>query len=428
MNFLKDLPELIKADVISIETADKIRSYYKSKEQQSSNKLLISFGILGSLLIGLGIILIIAHNWDDLSNNLKTICAFFPLLIGQIVAIYVFIKQRESIAWREASAVFLFIAVAVCISLISQIYNIPGSIASFMLTWLLLTIPLVYTLRSSLVSLFVIVGISYYHIYNNYWAHITPSDYWYFAFILLVIPHYIQLLKENKWNGFIAFHHWLLSISILIAIPVFIKTNEQLIVIAYASTLASLYIVGSLINFENKKWISNGYKIVAAILSMSLCYMLSFKSFWYDITKATYDFHELQDYCEVIIGTVSTFIAIILLIIKVRNKSIREIQALDVLFLFILPIYFIGHFTTLAQVLMNLLIFFNGLYTIWQGHQKNHLGIINYGLLIISILIICRFFDSNLNFIVRGLLFVLVGIGFLATNLFIIKKRKSNES
>jgi hypothetical protein len=54
----------------------------------------------------------------------------------------------------------------------------------------------------------------------------------------------------------------------------------------------------------------------------------------------------------------------------------------------------------------------------------NHLGILNYGLVIISILVACRFFDTDMSFVLRGLIFVSLGLGFFAVNYWMIKKRK----
>lgn len=79
MNVLEDISELLRAGVISQETADKIKEYYKSKGNQSHHKLFIVFGILGAILVGLGILLIIAHNWDNFSRISKTVLAFFTL-------------------------------------------------------------------------------------------------------------------------------------------------------------------------------------------------------------------------------------------------------------------------------------------------------------------------------------------------------------
>ena len=84
MSISKDIFELLEANVISEETAEKIREYYQIKKEDSTNKLFIVFGILGALLVGLGLILIIAHNWDELSRTTKIIFAFLPLIVGQV--------------------------------------------------------------------------------------------------------------------------------------------------------------------------------------------------------------------------------------------------------------------------------------------------------------------------------------------------------
>ena len=76
----KDLDELLHANVITSETVRDIEQYYLSKKQQSVNPLLAIFGALGGILVGLGIILIFAHNWDNFSRHIKTLLAFTPLL------------------------------------------------------------------------------------------------------------------------------------------------------------------------------------------------------------------------------------------------------------------------------------------------------------------------------------------------------------
>ena len=68
MSLLKDIQDLVNAEIISDEVADKIQDYYRTKGSLSKNRLFVVFGILGAILIGLGIILIIAHNWDELSR------------------------------------------------------------------------------------------------------------------------------------------------------------------------------------------------------------------------------------------------------------------------------------------------------------------------------------------------------------------------
>nr|MBP6695882.1 DUF2157 domain-containing protein [Saprospiraceae bacterium] len=84
----KDIEELLHKDIIDEKTAEKIYNYYRHKKSNSENPLFIVFGILGAILVGLGIILIIAHNWDHLSRLVKTVIVFIPMAISQILCGY----------------------------------------------------------------------------------------------------------------------------------------------------------------------------------------------------------------------------------------------------------------------------------------------------------------------------------------------------
>ncbi|MEL7342120.1 MAG: DUF2157 domain-containing protein, partial [Bacteroidota bacterium] len=165
---LKALPELIEAGIISSEKAADIRYYLESRKQPAQNRLLVVFSILGAILVGLGIILILAHNWDDLSRTTKSIIAFIPLLVGQVACAYVILKRPDNTAWKEGASAFLIFGVGASISLISQIYHIEGNLGSFMLTWMLLIAPLMYLMRSSISSLLFLAGITYYAVLVGY--------------------------------------------------------------------------------------------------------------------------------------------------------------------------------------------------------------------------------------------------------------------
>lgn len=91
---IKDLPELIEANVISQETAERISDYYHQKKNKEPNRLIAVFGIIGAILVGMGIILIVAHNWDDFGRTTKSILAFLPLLLGQASCAFALIKKK----------------------------------------------------------------------------------------------------------------------------------------------------------------------------------------------------------------------------------------------------------------------------------------------------------------------------------------------
>ena len=164
MSLLQDLTELEKAGVITRENANQIVDYYKKKEGASptANKQLFVFGVLGALLVGIGLMFIIANQWDSLSRNVKTTCAFLLLIVPHLLCLFALVKKADKIVWLESTALLLFFAVGANISLVGQIFHINGDASTFLLTWMLLTVPLVFIMRSSAVSLAYFIGLLFY--------------------------------------------------------------------------------------------------------------------------------------------------------------------------------------------------------------------------------------------------------------------------
>lgn len=117
----------------------------------------------------------------------------------------------------------------------------------------------------------------------------------------------------------------------------------------------------------------------------------------------------------------------LLFLYLVKNAG-QKINPLVFIFLVFTGIFFIGiGAPALGAILMNLLVLAVGIFIIRRGLEINHLGILNYGLLIITVLVLCRFFDTDLSFVLRGLMFVGVGAGFFFANSLLMKKRKQYE-
>ncbi|MCK5242835.1 hypothetical protein KAR34_10315 [bacterium] len=58
------------------------------------------------------------------------------------------------------------------------------------------------------------------------------------------------------------------------------------------------------------------------------------------------------------------------------------------------------------------------------GVQLKKLSLSNGGLLLVALLVVTRFFDSDMSFLGRGLVFVIIGAIFLGINIYIIKQKK----
>ncbi|PIA81023.1 hypothetical protein BFR04_15065 [Gaetbulibacter sp. 4G1] len=415
-----DIKELVEEQVITNEVAIDIENFYKYKKESSPNRLFTVFAVLGSALVGLGIILILAHNWDNFSRSIKTVFAFTPLIIGQFIVGYTILKKKSA-TWREASGVFLFFAVGASMALVSQIYNTPGDFSSYMLMWILLCAPLIYLLKSNtLAILHIVFATNYACSYGYFDGNQTP---WlYLILLVIIIPHYYQLLKNKKTHNVTSIFNWFLPLSVVIVLGAFVYRSEEFGFLMYVILFGLFYNIGKSPFFDNQKLRRNGYLILG---SLGTIYMLMFASFewlWKDILRHDIIFNSQEFYISIILF----LLALSVLIYSHSKKWIQSFNLFQYVFIIFTAIFFIGITSSIIPtILVNLIILVLGIVAIKIGADKFHFGILNYGLLIITALIVCRFFDTNMSFVVRGLLFVCVGVGFFLTNYMMLKKQKS---
>jgi uncharacterized membrane protein len=97
----EELPVLVNRGVLSAESVEKIHGYYGTVGRHDGRRLMMRlFGVLGAALIGSGIILLLAHNWEELSRPVRAAVSVIPLVVSQALAGWVLLKRRESAAWR----------------------------------------------------------------------------------------------------------------------------------------------------------------------------------------------------------------------------------------------------------------------------------------------------------------------------------------
>ncbi len=428
----KELELLEKEGVISTETAGNIRAYYQSKSENPHTKLFVVFAILGAILVGLGIILIIAHNWDELSRPVKVFFAFLPLVVGQLFCAYSLLKKSDSPAWKEGSTAFLFFAVGASISLISQVYNIHGDLSTFLFTWMLLCCPLIYVMNSSMASLLYIVGITYYvvesHTYWSVFRHVENS-YHYWWLLLLMLPHYFFIYKRNPDSNSMIFHNWVIPLSLIFALATLEKGNGTLLSMAYMSMFGLFYLIGDSTFFQTARRRVNGYLVIGSLGTVHILLMTSFSWYWEEVNRKEFNFTNVLTAPEFIATVIITALSLFILVRQGKEKIRAEFHPMKIIFILFIVLFSLGQTqTTFPIIAINLIILLTGVYTIRNGARYDHLGVLNYGLLTITALVVCRFFDSDMSYIVRGLLFVVVGIGFFLANYLMLKKRKAQDA
>lgn len=136
--FLKSkLKKWIEADLITDSTAEAILNFEK---KGTSNNVLYGILWLGALSIIVGIISIIAANWNEIPKSVKLTVDFLWLIA---LAVGVFKSQSKSPFIFELYLFILFGSIMGTIALIGQIYHLESHLFFSFGLWLLIGTPLV---------------------------------------------------------------------------------------------------------------------------------------------------------------------------------------------------------------------------------------------------------------------------------------------
>lgn len=415
---LKELPALESEGLISAEQAARIRARY-ADNGQSASRMLVVFAILGSLLVGLGVILIIAHNWDDLPRVARTVIAFIPVLLGQGLVMFHLVRQKGSAGWREGSAVFLACALCACVALISQIYHVSGDLPGYLLTCSLLMLPLLYLPGSFITALVYLAMITWYAWMTHFEQWSSLQKPWIVLPLLLAaVPFYLLRVRESGTGaGF-----WWLSLFMALASGVSSQLFFSDLEVEQALSMMAVASVFTLVPWlhpgrELRTW---PWVLVGALAILVLLFVFSFRAPWEDIND-----HQLRG--DMIGAGALILVCAVLYVLSLRRRKPFERWPWPEALGLMLVCYGIGHYSPgLAALLVNAALLVMGVVNVRRGTEGDSLSRMNLGLAIIGLTILMRFFDTDLDFVVRGLGFIAIGAGFLYMNVRAVRQRKKH--
>jgi uncharacterized membrane protein len=425
-----DLPELTAAGILTEDTAKRLREHYGEAPEVSRTAVaVLLFAILGSALIAAGIILLFAHNWDQLGRTSRTVLSFTPLLAAQALGLWVLFRRPSSAGWCESAAVFLVGGIGVAIALIAQTYHIAGDEASFFLTWSILVLPCVYLFRSVIATLASMAGfLTWAGLVQQYAAHAV--GFW--PLTLLLAPMIVQALRQRESSptaiwltlGTLAY----LTIGVGIVLE---KTLPGLWIIAYAS-LMTLFSLGA--RLAHTRAVRLPAQVVGYAGGIFLLMFFTYSWVWDDIGPRHYRVNEtyhawagVHDY------VVCLVLPILVVLVTLKTWRAEPVLTLTwAAFPFIASLGYaavvLSDSAGVAQVLINVYMALAGCAFLASGLRSGALASANYGMLMIALLAIARFFDSDLGFVLRGILFILAGIFFLALNLVMLRRQRKMEA
>jgi len=210
VNWLKkEIPVWIQNNTISNQQGDNLLEYYliQPKKEFKKTNLARLLTTIGSILLGLGVILFVAANWTKLSKIFEIILILSVTFITFILGYYFSYKKN---GYNNLGKGLLFASSIMwggAIAFLSQMYHIPGSdIWIIFLLWAIPILPVGYFFDSS--PTFILSSILALVWNLSYNIGINASNYYYLAFAFIIL---LPLSRKNK------LHYIINIIAILIS-------------------------------------------------------------------------------------------------------------------------------------------------------------------------------------------------------------------
>lgn len=423
------LPSLTTKGVISSETATRLKDHFGSINEKSTTSIaLIITGVLGAVLVGAGIILIFGVNWEQFSTLQRTVLSILPLIFAQLLYGFTFFKRPKLVPWIESTSIFLMLMLASSLALISQTYHIEGETSDFLLTWLLLSIPLMYLMNSSACAILFMTLSTWWLSFTFSFSSHSPT-FWYWLFLIAVLPHLFLNIYGKKIETRQLLLSWIFIISFTLAMCIiYSRKSWEIGTIAVGFITPVVYLAGKYVFAAGKTIWHRPFQTVALGVMILVCLIFSYSA-EYRTSNLTTILDRIQE--EGFSGdlkSVFVLISLVAFIVLAYLRINKKLQTNPFVLCFpLLTALVVIESDTITVVFSNLFLLSFAIYYIYNGITYQKLSLINTGMIIISALIVLRFVDSSISFMVKGIVFLIIGLCFLFANFYLSKKYRLNE-
>lgn len=424
---LEQLPKWEREGLLTTDAARTLRERHEVDHSQPGLAQIVMASI-GALLIGTGLIAVVGYNWDDFSRPVRLLFAFLPLLLTQFFSFRVLQRGEASTApVRETAALLQALATGACIALVSQIYHLGGAWPDFLFSWFLLSLPLVWLLRSHSVAIFYLIAIAIWSVHQT-----GPGQPWhdspliYPLLLLGLLPYWPGWPCKGPLSISV---RWVMTISAILGLcsaAVFVSARtgghyphrEESFTWLWTITAAAIALFPL-----NQAGIteSTGRKpqiVLGALWLLGVGVTSTFRDVSAHLVKGAS--HALTlPWCW---GLLAALAAFGLLAFKQRRWAVLAVASVALLPLIAIPFtHGNGEHGTLLSWLVTLHLSAIGLTLILLDFQGKR-GAPRAGALLLSVLIIARMSDSEFSLLTKGIGFIVVGAAFLAFNFFMIRR------
>jgi uncharacterized membrane protein len=402
-------------------TIEKITAYYKAKEENEPNKLGAILGVLGSILIGLGIILILAKNWGYFPRGVKVTISLIPFLIGSFGGIFI-IKKGVSGWIKEAAAIFTTIGILTAVVMSGQIYHILVDewVLFFIIT--MLSLPLVYLYGSTL-------DLAAYLVLGSLCMFMTDlTDLWTKVILgMIIIGASIPFVKVRYNKDKFGFETGWCQVFLALAGFAFISSlayNGVLLRELYFTYFILLVGLDALLYEDTLAFTMRPFAVVGNIGLYITLFVFTFSEFWRYVDTSNVNWQHML----IIVLFVGVVIGIIAKLITSKRDFTKRLFIYFIAIAMIIGFRLFGllgnESSVILAVVLNIIFISLSIMTLREGIIYSSMSRMNIGLMLLAAITLARFFDSEFSFLVKGIVFIICGVIFLLANLYLAKKRK----
>ncbi|HET9300371.1 MAG TPA: DUF2157 domain-containing protein [Candidatus Polarisedimenticolaceae bacterium] len=415
-----ELPKLVAAGVLTPEAAEALRRHYGAEDSGVGKRLALALlSVLGALLVGGGIILLFAHNWDQLSRGARASLLIALLLSTQALAAFALLRRFMSVVLREVAGALQVAAVATAIALVAQTYQVPGDLVGYYRTVLLLALPLIYLLESATAS--VLCWAALVAMATTWSWRGDPEVLAWWGLAAAGVPFLVFLARREA-------DAWRTALTIVLGVVALfiggtinaVRSSWDGLWMLYG--LALLAVVHALGSRESAEAWRRRLRAPAYVGLVVLGLMLTFEWPW----RGVENLPETVDggvwataAVAIALGAWATWHAVHLFRLREIHLAVTSAAWVVGALAYVLAL---AYLEPGARLLVDLWLAAVGITGLAEGWQSGRLVRANAGLLALASLAVARFFDADVSFVVRGLAFIAVGVGFLVANLFLVRR------
>ena len=351
----------------------------KADEKAGPGKLITTLSILGSILVGVGVILFIASNWSAIPNWGRLFVVFSSMLASYGIGFYL---RYEAKSYPRVGAALILLGSLIFgagMFLIAQIYHITVHYPNGPLLWGLFVLPLAYLLRfRSLISLAILVLL----IWLGMEARLRISHYDYLATVTMVPLFFMAGIA--LWGVGLMHREW-----------------------------------------KSLKIISSPYVLIGSLITFFAGYLLTFNLYELRLVSgALWIFYPG-------IGILFLVSMIMRCLPEEKEKGwIPETLGLVILMGIVIYLSLFPPTVSPTSVKGGLRLFFNILFAleifglIILGFIRRYPTYVNIGLLFFALDVVARYFDFFWELLPRSLFFILGGLLLLFGGIILERKRR----